>query len=334
MSRLTSVSDASLCEATVRLVSEERRITLELIAHLREIDRRLLFADLGYGSLFDFCTRHLGLSEGSAQRRISAMRLARDVPEAKTALSEGKLSLSNAAKLQSAFRAQKNVTGTMSLEQKTAVVTQVSGLSQRECENKLFEILPLAMAEQNRERERLVGVDTTEVRLIIDPSLGAKLTRLKELHSHSVPDGSLLKLLELLADRELARLDKKLSDSSDKTPIPVSGASDTPSASNTSTAVSTTAAAVRNEREPSGTSVRAAIPAAARRIVWKNARGTCEFPGCGSRYQLQIDHRVPIAQGGTNAANNLRLLCQTHNLQQAKAWFGENRMRTHVPRMR
>ena len=58
-----------------KLVAEERKITLALIECLEVISTQMIYAELGYGSLFEFCTRHLGLSEGSAHRRISAMRL-------------------------------------------------------------------------------------------------------------------------------------------------------------------------------------------------------------------------------------------------------------------
>jgi len=77
MSKVELITNEWLLAKTKALVQEERRITLELIECLEIISSRTLYADLGYGSLFEFCTRHLGLSEGSAHRRISAMRLAR-----------------------------------------------------------------------------------------------------------------------------------------------------------------------------------------------------------------------------------------------------------------
>ncbi len=38
--------------------------------------------------------------------------------------------------------------------------------------------------------------------------------------------------------------------------------------------------------------------------------------------RLQIDHIIPFAQGGTNYPDNLRLLCQQHNLREAIKDFG------------
>jgi 5-methylcytosine-specific restriction endonuclease McrA len=70
------------------------------------------------------------------------------------------------------------------------------------------------------------------------------------------------------------------------------------------------------------------------RAVWKKANAKCEFPGCNSQYQLQIDHIKPKTLGGTNAPENLRLLCRVHNVQQAFQKLGPNIMKKYVPSLR
>src|SRR4029077_19656050 len=101
MQKIKTYSDESLLQETKNQVERERQATLELIECLAEIESRLLYAKMGYSSLWQFCIEYLKLSEGSSQRRIQAMRLSRKVPEAKAALQTGTLSLSNAAKLES-----------------------------------------------------------------------------------------------------------------------------------------------------------------------------------------------------------------------------------------
>src|ERR1041385_6447405 len=64
------LSPEELLARTKNLVPEERKATVALIEHLAEINRRMLYTDLGYASLWEFATRELGLSEGAAQRRI------------------------------------------------------------------------------------------------------------------------------------------------------------------------------------------------------------------------------------------------------------------------
>jgi 5-methylcytosine-specific restriction endonuclease McrA len=59
-------------------------------------------------------------------------------------------------------------------------------------------------------------------------------------------------------------------------------------------------------------------------------RGCCEAfdptGRCSSRYQLEIDHIVPHAKGGSDLFENLRLCCRAHNLKHAIEDFGETTM--------
>jgi hypothetical protein len=47
---------------------------------------------------------------------------------------------------------------------------------------------------------------------------------------------------------------------------------------------------------------------------------------CGARYQVQEDHIIPRARGGTNDPQNLRPLCRQHNLFMAERVFGRKHM--------
>ena len=61
------------------------------------------------------------------------------------------------------------------------------------------------------------------------------------------------------------------------------------------------------------------IPAAVRRAVWRKYGGACCYQDpltgvtCGSTHLVQIDHIVPVAQGGSDDIPNLRLRCSVHN---------------------
>ena len=50
---------------------------------------------------------------------------------------------------------------------------------------------------------------------------------------------------------------------------------------------------------------------------------------CGSTYQMEIDHIVPKAQGGTGDPENLRCLCKQHNLLEAERRLGKNFMKKY-----
>src|SRR3990167_2890816 len=117
---LTKITDQNLLLKTKELVKEERKLLLEILHHLREIDRRKVFADLKYDSLFKYCVWGLGYSEGQAQRRINAMRMIKDLPEIENKVVEGKVNLGQLSLLQSFFKEKEIVR-----EEKLQLIEQV-----------------------------------------------------------------------------------------------------------------------------------------------------------------------------------------------------------------
>ena len=59
MNRLT---DRQLVTRLVSLVGKERSLKVNVVKHLGEIESRSAHLSLGYGSLFEFATKHLGYS--------------------------------------------------------------------------------------------------------------------------------------------------------------------------------------------------------------------------------------------------------------------------------
>ena len=61
--------------ANLKSMKDKENATLaEIVHYLSELDCRQIYRDLGYSSLFSFCTEGLGYSESSASRRIQAAR--------------------------------------------------------------------------------------------------------------------------------------------------------------------------------------------------------------------------------------------------------------------
>jgi hypothetical protein len=92
--RLRSLGNRELLAALLGLVRRGNELTSDLLAHLAEVYERRLHLELGYPSLFAYCTQSLGLSESAAGRRIAAARVCRRFPEAFEHIASGALHLS------------------------------------------------------------------------------------------------------------------------------------------------------------------------------------------------------------------------------------------------
>lgn len=69
-------------------------------------------------------------------------------------------------------------------------------------------------------------------------------------------------------------------------------------------------------RNPYGDSNLDAVPGSVRYEVLKRAKGRCEACGVSARKtQIDVDHIVPRAKGGSNDITNLQALCRTCNAQ-------------------
>src|SRR5271155_3498489 len=134
---IQSLSDQDLLARTKFWADEERKTTAKVIEHLREIERRKLYCDLKLGTLHKYCTKVLKYSDGSAQRRIHALKLTEELPEMKEKLQSGEVSLSVAARLQSYFRKEESITE-VTLETKREIAHEVLGKSCLEAERVLL----------------------------------------------------------------------------------------------------------------------------------------------------------------------------------------------------
>jgi len=97
--RARMLPDDALLASLVGILGSGRRLTALLVAHLGEVEERRLHLLAGYGSMFEYCTTRLGMSEDEACRRIEVARLARRFPLLYERLASGGVSLSVVALL-------------------------------------------------------------------------------------------------------------------------------------------------------------------------------------------------------------------------------------------
>src|SRR2546426_1733765 len=93
LSAVVRLSDRHLLDEVKRLAARERDVTVELIAHLAEVEERGLHHAEGFDSMFLYCRQILLLSEHAAYGRIEAARAARKFPIILEMLAEGSLNL-------------------------------------------------------------------------------------------------------------------------------------------------------------------------------------------------------------------------------------------------
>lgn len=298
---LKSLSSEELLERTRKTVAQERRIQTDILRLLKEVERRRLFASLGFSSLFDFCVQELKYSESSAWRRISAMRLLRDFPEVEEKLNSGCVSLSTATTLQNYFRHQAQQPGRpLSQDEKRELVSRIENKSAREMDRFIANLNP---SLSRREYTRALSETETEIRFIAQSPLYGKLERLKDLNSHRDPNRSYASLFDWLSDLGIKSADP-LSAKMIAAPEPTAG-------------------------KPHSRY----IPVWLRKAVWSRDMGKCSFVDiqsgrvCGSTRFLEIDHVKPFGIGGKTELDNLRLYCRTHNQHAAALTYGENRIR-------
>jgi hypothetical protein len=96
-----ALSDGALLARIDALAGSERETTAELVAHLAALENRpSAHAARGYGTLFDYCTQALGLSEDAACNRIGAARACRQFPVVLELLANGSITLTTIRILQ------------------------------------------------------------------------------------------------------------------------------------------------------------------------------------------------------------------------------------------
>ena len=87
------LDDAALIEKLESLIQHERQHLAPVLACIAETERRKVFADQGYPSMYVYMVRKLRYSEGGAVRRLRASRAASRYPEILSLISDSMISL-------------------------------------------------------------------------------------------------------------------------------------------------------------------------------------------------------------------------------------------------
>jgi phage terminase small subunit len=277
--KLNHLTDKTLLLDTKDLAVKERQISLKILHHLREIERRRLFSDLGYGSLFEYSVKELGYSESSASRRIQSSRVLKDFPEIEKKIEQGKLTMTNVAMAAFTFK-NENITDK---ETRKEILTKIENSTKKGCEKTLL----LFSKEEPLPKEKEKALTTTVYGVNFNLSVGTmdKLRELRDLLAHKR-----LNQDQILSFAFGAAIDKI---QNDKFKI--------------NAKLSSPVAKPCTKRY---------ITAIVKKEVYLRDKGQCTK--CKTSFKLEYDHITPFAQGGKSNLSNLRLLCFSCNQRRLK----------------
>src|SRR5688572_22396435 len=88
------LSDRELLSGLEAACAESRNVLARILRHLAAVEERRLHLEQACPSLFELCTKRLGMSEDEAYRRIVAARLVRRFPRLLEQIERGELHLS------------------------------------------------------------------------------------------------------------------------------------------------------------------------------------------------------------------------------------------------
>jgi 5-methylcytosine-specific restriction endonuclease McrA len=294
---------------TISKVEQERLSTIEILWHLCENEKRMLFAEMGYRDLKEYCVKELKYSEGSAWRRISAMRLLNEVPEMEEKIHAGELNLTQFSLARSHFREVKST-----ILEKRELLMALENRSIKSTERFLAEQKPDQQIARSLEVEKPLRGQRLEVTLVLDEEM---VKDLQEIEMLLGKPHSKLELFRLTTKQTLEHLRKK-----EKPKIKLDMNSGR-----------------RCKAQPLRSRIAATsryVPAAVRRRVEIRDQHQCQYSDpvsgrqCQSRQYLQLEHIVPFAKGGRHDLGNLQLLCVNHNRLRAIQEFGSLKIARHI----
>ena len=290
MNHLPSLSNNLLHFKTLSAASDEKAATLVLLEFLAEIDRRRLYAVLGYTSLWEYVHKALQYSEAQTSDRVSSMRLMVKVPEVKAELESGKLTLTTTAKLGAHVRREK-----LKPEETISLLHEISGKSSREVER----LLVSQSTEQKKpDRIRPITSELTRISIDVDQEFLDLVQAVKDKKGN--PALSLQEVFRIAMRKYVKKASLRAPE----------------------VRVAPPKKAAKSRYIPAAIKavVRARSGDRCEYVEVKTKRR------CEGRSGLEFDHIKPFANGGEHTEENLRHYCRAHNTLAAVQAFGKAKM--------
>lgn len=317
-------------EQFANLVQEERGITRQVVEMIAFCVKRKFYAELGYSSVMNWLMKAHGYPKSCAYRRIEAAKLVASVPEAIERLEEGRVNLSTLATLQSAIRQEEKRTASkITNERREELLSLIEDKTEEQAERVVAIEFP-EIVKDNVESVKPVSATETRVNVVFTDEQMALLERVREITGHSHFGASWSELMVVMAkfylkhndpiqkvERAIEREEKKLKRDAKKS----SGAE-------------------LESNQSSGPELSPDVSPQLRAAIIFRDGGRCIYRDsetgnrCDGRTQLEVDHIVPRAFGGSDDPENLRTYCRAHNRFEADLKLGAGFMNVKIAESR
>jgi hypothetical protein len=276
---------------------------IPVLRFINDCERRKSFLDLGYSSIFNYCTRKLEYSSSTAGRYIQTARCIKQNPEMLPMLERRELSISTICQIASI----------LDDDNKQSILARVKGKSRRE-----VELVARAYRPPVELRDRMVPVrantrdgvqDMVFVQFLAPDGFAQVFDDVRNL----VPGDPSYGEISLTVFREY--LDRHSPMERQKRREKKGSAS------------------LHSHRWELSEASRH-IPDEVRDVVFIRDGGQCTFVApdgtrCECRKGLEVDHIKPFANDGPLKLSNLRLLCGGHNRLMAERTMGKHVMQPY-----
>jgi hypothetical protein len=333
MKNLKTLSNKELLNQLKQLVEKEQSLTLKILPHLVEVERRGLYLEKAYSSLYEYFKREFGYTDASAWRRAGAAIAIFKCPEAWKLLHTKRVTMSALCQGSSIITPAllNSICGKTKAEvdliiaalrpqsanpDRSRPVVVPKKIEPRETPVRSGNLSAKADAPAKSWNSLRGEVNLTNIKLsfeqkwkvegVVSKRVYEKLERCKKLLSTKYPKGVDYNILfDELTELFLDKTDPERSIKQQMKLV---------------------------NRPNSETGRSRYIPHAVKIKVWKRDAGKCTFVGsngkrCNSDYNLQFDHYpIPYARGGPSTVKNLRLLCAKHNKHTAEKTYGKSHM--------
>jgi hypothetical protein len=238
---IAKLADEALLQAVHTACREANRLLGLLLVLLIEVDERRLHLREASPSLFEFCRRHLRMSEGQAFRRINAARLVKRFPRLLQRIEQGDVHLSALVQLRD-YLTEENLDELVDAAKgkgKMEIAELIARIAPRPDVPARIRKLPhydRGSRVSNEPKPSLEPLSEARYRLQLTGSreFRDKLFRLRDFMMHVNPYGDLGVVVERAVDELLERYEKKAfgrSTASPAEPTPASEVTPAPRAS-------------------------------------------------------------------------------------------------------